>query len=138
MWVNRGTNAWTVAGAVLPPYGWLALNPRTGLRREVSETCPLERILPPRFLDVTPEEIVRNPRGYRLHFWLAKRKPTVNSRNCYDRLLKSRDEVPADAPKGEPLDRLVTVTVPGADPYDVDARYYLNGVPSFERRFYLK
>ena len=138
VWVNRGTNAWTVGGATLPPYGWLALNPRTGLRAEVSAERPIERILPPRFLDVTPEEIVRNPRGYSLHFWLAKRKPTENSRNYYDRLLKSRDEIPPDAPKDVPLDRLVTVTDKGADPYDVDARYYLNGVPSFERRFYLK
>ena len=138
VYVNRGEGDWRVAGTTLPRYGWVALNPRTGLRCEVSREHPRRRVLPTRYLDVTPEEIVRNPGRYELHFWLAKRKPTENSRDYYDRLLKTPDEVPADAPRGVPLDRLVTVTDRGADPYDASLRYYLNGTPSFFRRFYLK
>lgn len=138
VYANRGMTDWTVEGVTLPPYGFLAVNPKTGVRAEISRERPRPRAYPKRFLDVTPEEIVRNPRGYQLHFWLAKRKPTENSWDYYDRLLTARDETPADAPKGEKLDRLVTVTDLGADPYDVTARYYLNGVPSFDRRFYLK
>ena len=138
VYVNRGEGDWRVAGATLPRYGWLAVNPRTGLRCEVSRERPRARVLPTRYLDVTPEEIVRNPGRYELHFWLARRKPTENSHDYYDRLLKTPDEVPADAPRGVPLDRLVTVTDRGADPHDVSRRYYLKGTPSFFRRFYLK
>lgn len=137
VYVNRGEPDWTVDGATLPQYGWLAVNPRTGLRREVSRERPRAKMYPPRYLDITPEEVVRNPGRYELHFWLARRKPTENSWDYYDRLLSSPDETPADAPTGVTLDRLVTVTDKGADPYDVTARYYLKGTPSFFRRFYL-
>ena len=138
VYANRGATDWTVEGVTLPPYGFLAVNPKTGVRAEISREKPRPRVFPKKFLDVTPEEIVRNPRSYQLHFWLAQRKPTENAVDYYDRLLTARDETPADAPKGVKLDRLVTVTDAGADPYDITARYYLNGVPSFDRRFYLK